>query len=156
VRRSSALSAAAVLAAAALALTGCSFGPDPQEVNDRTTAVFDELTQELSAVDTAVLRTVEVVSEDPLPCEGEETQQSHLVRGTLSVRAEDGALTGVIDSLAATLDSDEWTVDGLAPSDIRAWTNADGINVTITDASPVVVVAVFGPCLPPPADAAEQ
>lgn len=155
-RRTTALPAAALLAAAALTLSGCSFGPDPREVFDRTESVFDQLTQELSAVDPAVLRTVEVVPSEPLACEGEETQQTRVLRGTLSVRAEDGALTGVIDSLASTLDSDEWAVDDLAPSDIRTFTSEDGINVTITDDSPVVLVAVFGPCLPPVDEAAGQ
>jgi hypothetical protein len=155
VKRMSTAAAVAIVAAAMLLLSGCAFGPDPRAASERAAAVFDDLTAELSAADPAVVRTVEIVPTDPIACEDEEqTQQVLLARGTLSVRATDGAAGEVVNSLAAEIDGDEWEP---VPTDLagtRSWSNDDGANVTITDADPVVVVTVFGPCLAPVADAA--
>lgn len=147
-RAAAALLTASVLTAPVLALSGCAFGPDPREASDRASGVFDDLTAELAAIDPAVLRTVEVVPTDPVPCDdGDRMQQALVARGTLSVRAEDGAAGDVVDTLAASLDGG-WEPVRSDDAAVRAWANDDGANVTLTDATPVVVVSVFGPCLP--------
>ncbi|WP_163317715.1 hypothetical protein, partial [Enterobacter hormaechei] len=61
------LSPADVLAALVV-LAGCSFAPDPVEVQSRASATFDQLTTALAAVDAAVLRSVEVLPEASRPC----------------------------------------------------------------------------------------
>jgi hypothetical protein len=149
VRRMSAPWVLAIIAASALVLTGCAFGPEPRDVAERTAEVFDELSTELAAADPALVRTVEIVDTDDIPCDDDRSQSALVAQGTLSVRAEDGAAAGVIDTLAALLDAEEWAADDPRGGDVRSWSNDLGITVTLSDASPLVVVAVFGPCLAP-------
>lgn len=139
----------AFTAASALVLSGCTFGPEPRDVAERTDEVFDELSAELAAADPAFVRSVEIVDTDDIPCDDDRSQSALVAQGTLSVRAEDGAASGVIDTLAAMLDGDEWVADDPRGGDVRSWSNDLGITVTLSDASPIVVVAVFGPCLAP-------
>lgn len=132
-----------------VALAGCSFAPDPAEVQSRASTTFEQLTTALGAVDAAVLRSVEVLPEESRPCAEEGQQQAALLaRGMLSIRADDAAARTVVDELADSLDAATWTeVDSTAPTS-RAWASEDGITVTLTDAAPAVVVAVFPPCTP--------
>jgi hypothetical protein len=144
---------AALLLAAALAATlaGCSFAPDPAVVRADASAVFDDLVGTLSATDPAVLRTVEVLPEEARPCAEEgRTQASLVARGTLSVTADPAGAAGILDTVAGSLDTATWkpVEAGSGDAGERAWASADGIVVTLTDASPVVVVAVFPPCAP--------
>jgi len=140
------LSPAAVLAALVV-LAGCSFAPDPVEVQSRASATFDQLTTALAAVDAAVLRSVEVLPEASRPCAEEGQQQSALLaRGMLSIRADDAAAQTVVDDLAGSLDAATWTEVASSSATSRAWASEDGVTVTLTNAAPTVVVAVFPPC----------
>jgi hypothetical protein len=148
--------AAAMLGAAGavLALSGCASGPDPA-AQVRADEVYDRLLQTLEDTDAGVLRTVEEVGADRVACVQDGwTQLPSVARGTLSVRAENGAAADILDALAAELGA-EWTPaptssPGAEPADTtRAWSSPDGVTVTLVDASPVIVVAVFPPCAPP-------
>lgn len=115
--------------------------------------VFARLTGALERADPAVVRTVEDVPAEPRTCAREGWSQHPLVaRGTLSVRAADGAAAGVLDAVAAELSGDGWspappsTPGGAVPDGMRAWSSRDGVTVVLAEAASVVVIAVFPPC----------
>lgn len=133
-----------------VALAGCAFAADPVQVGERADAVYRELLTALSETDPAVLRTVEELPIEEVACAADDrTQQARVMRGTLSVQAAEGAGSGIADEIAARLD-DGWTralpTDDADESQDRSWSSAEGITVTVSDASPTIVVAVFTPC----------
>lgn len=141
--------AGATGAAMLLVLAGCAIGPDPHEVGDHASEVFDAMVAELGSAQATVLRTLEVVPPATEPCdEGDLVQQSFLARGTLSVEAPDGAAGSLLTRASDTLGG-EWEPMASTSAGQRAWSSEDGITVTVTDATPVLVVAVFTPCVAP-------
>jgi hypothetical protein len=131
--------------ALSVALAGCSSAPQAAGVREHAAAVFDDLVEELETVDVAQLRTVEILPEERRPCaEGEGEQASLLARGTVSVGADEAAVARILDNAAARLDAAQWQTDGAAGE--RTWASDDGIVVTLVDASPVLLLAVFPPC----------
>jgi hypothetical protein len=141
---------AALLAAAVLALPGCAFGPDPEDLHDEARAAFENVVGVLEEVDPAVLRTVEVAAESEQAC-GEEdgTQRALVATGTLSITADPRAIDDTLADVADVLDPEEWDRIRRAPDagEQSAWASADGVVVTLTFDDPVLVAAVFTPCL---------
>lgn len=142
---------AAALALAALALTGCAFGPDPEVADAEARAVFDDVAAALSDTDPALLRTVETAPQTQQECgeDGQGSQTARVATGTLSVTARPAAIDDTVATIADLLDPDEW--DRIHRADDapgqRAWASANGVVVAVTFDDPVLVAAVFTPCL---------
>jgi hypothetical protein len=144
------VAAAAGLALAAAAVTGCSFGPDPAEVRAEARAVFDDLVATMSEADPAILRAVETVPESEQAC-GEDdrgTQRALVATGTLSITAPEDGAKATVEALEEELDPESWDRirRASAASEQRAWASEDGIVVAVTVEGPVLVTAVFTPC----------
>lgn len=142
---------AALLTAAVLALAGCASGPDPEAADAEARAVFDDVVAVLSDADPALLRAVETAPEAEEACgaEGDGTHSARLVTGTLSVAADPAAIDGTLVSIADLLDPEQW--DRIRAADDapgqRAWASQNGVVLTLTFDDPVLVAAVFTPCL---------
>lgn len=141
----------AVLTFAALALTGCTFAPDRDVAEAEARAVFDDVVAALGETDPALLRTVEAAPEAEQPCgEAEEgTQTARVATATLSVAADPAAIDDTLTAVADLLHPAEW--DRIRSADDapgqQAWASSNGVVVTITFDDPVLVTAVFTPCL---------
>jgi hypothetical protein len=145
-RRTAALAASCV--AMATALSGCSFAPDAEAIDQRAQEVFDGIVASLDAADPAVLRTLEVLEPSEQACEeAGYTQTSRTARGTLAVAADAGAASSLLIDAESTFARDGYAPAERAGAGERAWVSDDGVLVTTTDASPVLVVAVFTPCV---------
>jgi hypothetical protein len=142
--------AAASIALLATALAGCSFAPDSAEVDAEAQAVFDRIVESVGATDPAILRTLEVLPAGSQACDGEGlVQTSRTARGTLAATADPEALGSVIRTAETTFERDGYVPADGAGDGATAWVSSDGVLISLTDASPVLVVAVFTPCLAP-------
>lgn len=142
--------AAAVISASAVLVTGCAFGPDPEEVREHAAATFDDLLAVLAETDPAVLRGVQATPATEQACgEGDEgTQSAFVATGTLSITATPDAGETAAEAVADALDPEVWDrirTAADAPGQ-RAWAAEDGVVVTVTFDDPVLVAAVFTPC----------
>lgn len=142
------LGASAALAAGLIALAGCSASPD--EARERAEEAFDGLVAAASAYGADVLRTVEAAEPDERAC-GEDQDRAMLAltaTATSPVTAEEPRLREVADELVAGLDPEAWAaITPASGLDQRALQDEHGTVVTVTVADPVLVIAVFTPCL---------
>lgn len=149
-RRIRLATAVVAISAAALLMTGCSFGPDPEDVREHAAATFDDLLGVLTATDPAVLRGVQATPATEQACgeDDEGTQSAFVATGTLSITADAGVGETAATAMAEVLDPEVWDrirTSADAP-DQRAWAAEDGVVVTVTFDDPVLVAAVFTPC----------
>lgn len=149
--RSTRLTGAVIgLVLTAAAVTGCSFGPDPDVVHADARAVFDDLLETMADTDPAIFRAVEELPESEQECDGDGrgTQRALVATGTLSITAAEDAADATIEAMADLLDPEAWDRIRRASSAAgqQAWASRDGIVVTVTFDDPVLVAAVFTPC----------
>ena len=139
----------AAAAALVLLLSGC-FGPSPDELIATASADFDALVDQASAVDVAVLHTLEVDDPAVEPCDDGDTEHTVLVAsGTMAVQTDDVDARALIDGFEpSTRDEDHpWTEVTLGVSGIqRAWADTQGITASVTVDDGLLVIAVFSPC----------
>jgi hypothetical protein len=148
---------AAIGVAAALLLTGC-FGPGEDELIAQAKTDFASLADQASAVDVAVLHTLEV--EDPASesC-GTESDNEHTVfvaAGTLAVQSTSVDERELLDGFeleppssgrGKDAEPQRWTeIRADLDTSQRAWVDVDGITASVTIDDGLLVVAVFSPC----------
>lgn len=149
-----AIKAAVLAAAVALLLTGC-FGPGEDELIKQASADFDTLVDEASAVDVAVLHTLEVEEPGVEACDTDPDADQHrtvfVAAGTMAIQTDTSDGREVVDGfeLSEKADNDEerWTEvrKGLTGTQ-RAWVDPDGITASVTVEDGLLVVTVFSPC----------
>lgn len=127
-----------------LVLAGCA-AVDPDELRTEANSAFDALVAEASAVDTATLRTLDVAEVTTIGCDNEKSQDAFTATGTRSVAASAGDVDAIGAQLVDTLDPAAWTP--IRATEGSAWATEDGIVATITADDPLLVIAVFTPCL---------
>jgi hypothetical protein len=148
------LKAAAAVAVLALLLTGCS-GQGEDELINRASHDFDALVDQASAVDVAVLHTLEVEKPSVEACgtdpDADRERTVFVAAGTTAIQAESDDEAELVDGFELTETTDDekerWTevTDGVADLQ-RAWADADGITASVTVEDGLLVVAVFSPC----------
>lgn len=144
---------ALALVSASVLVTACA-GPDLDELESDAAAVFDTLVVAAGAVEEETLRTLETTGPDEQTC-GEQdrgTQRTFAAVGSVSVGADHAAEDALVHAVTAAIDSEEWTpieADGNAGRD-GAWVDESGIVATVSYDSPLLVIAVFTPCLQSP------
>lgn len=150
--RSAAILAVGLLSASVL-LAGCA-GPDIAELESDAESAFDALVAAAGAVEEGVLRTLELTGPEEQAC-GEQDrgmQRAFTAVGSVSVGADYAAEDALVDAVTAAIDPEEWTpidADGVAGKD-GAWVDEGGIVATVSYDSPLLVIAVFTPCLDTP------
>lgn len=142
--------ALAVAAAVTLLLAGC-FGPGPDELLARADSDFDALVSQASAVDLAVLHTLEVDEPRVEAC-GTDSEDEHTVlvaSGTMAVQTDASDGRALVDAFepAARPKDEPWREITKGVSGVqRAWVDHDGITASVTVEDGLLVVAVFTPC----------
>jgi len=138
---------------ASVLLTACA-GPDLDELETDAAAIFDTLVVAAGAVEEGTLRTLETTGPEEQTC-GEQdrgTQRTFAAVGSVSVGADYAAEDALVDAVTRAIDPAEWTpidAEGDAGRD-GAWVNEGGIVATVSYDSPLLVIAVFTPCLQSP------
>jgi hypothetical protein len=131
------------------ALAGCAT-PDPEKLEDRAETVFGNVVDAASALDAAVLRTLEVAPAEDVACdEPEDARQTAMVAtGTLAIEATERDSIQVLEAVDAELDPERWDAIRV-DRDLtqRAWADDEGIVVAVTAEGSIVTLAVFTPCL---------
>ncbi|WP_341579907.1 hypothetical protein [Microbacterium schleiferi] len=141
---------AAWLLSASVVLAGCA-GPDIAELESDAESAFDTLVAAAGAVEEGVLRTLEVASSEVQRC-GEQdrgVQRAFTAVGSVSVAADYAAEDALVEAVTAAIDPEEWTAidaDAVAGKE-GAWVDESGIVATVSYDSPLLVIAVFTPCL---------
>jgi hypothetical protein len=151
VRRGAAVVATAVTVL--LALTGC-FGADVATLTERAQAEFDRLVAQASAVDTAVLRSLETEEPATESCVLDEESGSegeHVVfvaAGTFSVGTTGPDEREVLSELGDGFDEELWTpmivADGI--EDQVGFADPDGVAAILSLQDALLVISVFTPC----------
>ena len=106
------------------------------------------------AVEEGTLRTLETTGPEEQSC-GEQdrgTQRTFAAVGSVSVGADYAAEDALVDAVTAAIDPEVWATidaDGLAGRE-GAWVDESGIVATVSYDSPLLVIAVFTPCLKAP------
>ncbi|MGP6205461.1 hypothetical protein [Microbacterium sp. F2] len=150
--RRAAMFAVGLLSASVL-LAACA-GPDIAELESDAESAFDALVGVAGATEEGILRTLEVASPEEQPC-GEHdrgVQRVFTAVGSVSVGADYAAEDALVDAVTEEIDPEEWTpidADGVAGKD-GAWVDESGIVATVSYDSPILVIAVFTPCLGAP------
>ncbi|MEV8358867.1 hypothetical protein [Microbacterium sp. NPDC076895] len=141
------------LLSASVLLAACA-GPDIAELESDAESAFDALVGVAGATEEGILRTLEVASPEEQPC-GEQdrgVQRVFTAVGSVSVGADYAAEDALVDAVTEEIDPEEWTpidADGIAGKD-GAWVDESGIVATVSYDSPILVIAVFTPCLDAP------
>jgi len=143
------------IAAAALAvlvgLSGCSAAGE-DELVAQAKADFDALVESASAVDVAVLHTLEVEEPAAEPCDSEpDSEKEHTVfvaAGTFAIQATEAQEDELLTSFAPLFDDEErWTeISDDLPSTQRAYVDVDGITAAVTVDEGLLALTVFSPC----------
>lgn len=139
--------AAFLVAAAVLGLAACA--PDPEIASAAAEDAFADVVDAVSALDVTVVRTLETQEPTTAACgdQPDEEQEVRLATATLSIQADDTDAVQVSDAVADRLDGDAWQAIGTDPSlEQEAWTDENGVIVSVTAENSVIVVAVFTPC----------
>jgi hypothetical protein len=135
--------------AAVLLLSGC-FGPSTESLISQSHEDFELVVDAASAVDLAVLHTLEVeepVSELCAP-DTDQEQTVFIAAGTIAITAQGPDQRELLDGLASTLDEERWTpVERSTLRSLqRAYLDPLGSTATITIEDGLLVIAVFSPC----------
>jgi hypothetical protein len=139
----------AVAAVVALMLTGC-FGPDKHVLIDQAHDDFDGLVAVASAVDEAVLHTLEVEKPSSETCDPESKDAENTVfiaAGTMAIQSADTDEFDLLEQFRPSFDDRErWTrVRDLGEGQL-AWVDVDGITASVKVEDGLLVIAVFSPC----------
>lgn len=138
------------LVSASVLLAGCA-GPDVAELESDAQTAFDTLVATAAGIDVGILRTLEVSSPQEQTC-GEQdrgVQHAFVAVGSVSVGADHATEDALVDAVTAAVDPADWTPiagDAIAGRD-GAWVDESGIVATVSYDSPLLVIAVFTPCL---------
>jgi hypothetical protein len=139
----------AIAAAVVLLLAGC-FGPDRQVLIDQAHDDFDGLVTVASAVDEAVLHTLEVEKPSAEACDPESKDARNTVfiaAGTMAIQSAATDEFDLLEQFRPSFDDGErWTrVDDLGEGQL-AWVDVDGITASVKIDQGLLVIAVFSPC----------
>lgn len=144
-----AVGAVVLAAVVVLSLTGC-FGPDESIAIEQAEADFQHLVDEASAVDVAVLHTLEVEAPATEPCKADtdDRHTAYVAAGTVAVGATETDERDLLTGFESSFDEERWVpVERTElPGTRRAYVDADGITSTITVEDGLLVIAVFSPC----------
>lgn len=146
--------AAGVALATVVLLAGC-FGPSRDEVIDLAQRDFDSLVDQASAVDEAVLHTLEVEKPVSESCgsqtEADEKHTVFVAAGTMAIQStgvdERELLEGFTIEKIEKGEEERWTEIrlGLMPGQ-RAFVDDAGITASVKIDDGLLVIAVFSPC----------
>ncbi|GAA1699496.1 hypothetical protein GCM10009808_16400 [Microbacterium sediminicola] len=145
-RRRAAAVGAAILV---VALAGCATD-DPAEIDAQASGAFDGLVAAAAEIDSAVLRTLSIDPATTQSCGDGGEQIIRSARGTVSVGAGVAQVAALAELQFAggALDPERWDeIDPAQPGVQRAWADDDGIIATVRFEDPLLVIAVFSPCV---------
>ena len=137
---------------AVLLLAGC-FGPSTESLIAQAEDDFNLLVDAASAVDVAVLHTLEVEKPVAEPCspDAEDEQTVFVAAGTFAIPARAPDERKLLKELTRSFDEERWmAVDRSQLLDKQsAYLDDDGIVATVTIEGGLLVITVFSPCRAP-------